>query len=104
LLGHSLELGLKAFLLSISKKYTLSFLRQDKNMSHDLEKGIVLVEKEDFSIFNNDEKEIIISLNKHYKQSELEYQKMDFEGLPWLNVENVCIDFLERIADKISSN
>ena len=103
LLGHSLELGLKAFLLTIPKKYNLGFLSKDKNMSHDLEKGMVFVEKEGF-LFNNDEREMIVSLNKHYKDSELEYQKMDFNGLPWSNIENVCINFLERIADKIKPN
>jgi len=103
LLGHSLELGLNAFLLTIPKKYNLGFLRKGINMSHDLEKGMVLVEKEGF-LFNNDEKEIILSLNKHYKDGELEYQKMEFESLPWSNIENVCINFLEKIENKIKSN
>jgi hypothetical protein len=73
LLGHSIELALKAFLLS--KGVPLSELRS-KKLGHDLEKALVRAEElglQNAVTVSDQERADIILLNKTYQSKEHEY-------------------------------
>lgn len=73
LLGHGIELALKAFLLA---KNVPPKELQSKKMAHDLEKALVSAEKLGLSelvALSPDERESIVLLNKTYEPKEHEY-------------------------------
>jgi hypothetical protein len=74
LLGHGIELALKAFLLS--KGVPLEELRSMKLMGHELEKALVRAEGMGFSdlvTFSGEERAAVELLNKTYQPKEHEY-------------------------------
>lgn len=80
LLGHSLELGFKAVLLS--KGLCLEYLR--KKVGHNLDASLKLLEQNNFNIFANKEKRQIRLLNRHYFIKDFEYPKDGFMETPLL--------------------
>lgn len=74
LLGHSIELSLKAFLLA--KGVPLSELRSMKLMGHDLEKALIRADNLGFSQIvelSDEERGSILLLNQTYQPKEHEY-------------------------------
>lgn len=80
LLGHSLELGFKAVLLS--KGLCLEYLR--KKVGHNLYDSLKLLEQNNFNIFADKEKRQIRSLNRNYFIKNFEYPKDGFMEMPLL--------------------
>lgn len=96
LLGHSLEIGFKAFL--VKKGMELELLRRTKIAAHDLNKCFELALKKGLGIFSYDERKRIFLLNEYYKDSVFEYEKMRFSKLPWLmDIENINIKLLNEV-------
>lgn len=83
LIGHAIELSLKAFLLA--KGVSLQELRSMKLIGHDLERALVRAEALGFleiSPLSDEERNLIILLNKTYHSKEHEYITTGYVVLP----------------------
>jgi hypothetical protein len=80
LLGHSLEVGIKSFILS--KGANQKCLR---DIGHDLIKAVEWSKPcgiESYFTFSNEQVEMIMLLNKYYKTKEFEYRKTGNKTFP----------------------
>lgn len=83
LLGHGIELALKAFLLA--KDVSIAELRSMKLMGHDLEKALIRAEGLGLSALvplSSEERSFIVLLNKTYQPKEHEYIETGYAVWP----------------------
>ena len=97
LLGHSLELSLKAVLLKggLSSDYLKS------KVGHNLETCLKLSEQEGFNIFDDEEKKSIKLLNHHYFRKDFEYPKNGYINTPYLSKVEKIVEKSLKEANKI---
>ncbi|MBI4982458.1 MAG: hypothetical protein HZC15_04920 [Candidatus Omnitrophica bacterium] len=80
LIGHSLELNFKAFLLH--KGYSENTLK--RSFSHNLSRLSEEVKRNGLVILDAEDEKAINELNDYYSNKEIEYEKTDFElDAPW---------------------
>jgi len=96
LLGHSIELSLKAFL------FPAGFKSSDrKNLNHDLERALSLAEKHDLGAYvelTSDDRDVIHKTNRLYASKEFEY----FERLDTVyNPPDFELDALASLARRL---
>lgn len=101
LLGHSIELALKAFLLARNVPH--EELRSMKLMGHDLEKALARAEGvglQEFVEFSLEERASIELLNKTYQPKEHEYIVTGYTAWPQTAV---LLAILEKLLPSIKS-
>ena len=97
LLGHSLELSFKSYL--VGKGIKLNDLK--KRLGHDLVKCLKDAEKQGLNIFDQKEVKTIELLNDNYIRPEFKYEQIVFSRLPMLrDIEKIA----EKIITKLKNN
>ena len=98
LLGHSLELAFKAFLL----KMGLDIELLKKEVGHNLNKCLRISEERGLNIFNDEEKAVIKVLNHYYENKDFEYIKIGAKSLPMpKDVDKISKKLLEEVRKKL---
>lgn len=99
LLGHSLELIFKSFLLKYGIE--LEYLK-GKKVGHDIIKCLNLANEKGFNVINKRERKTIEQLNFYYKDKQFEYSKNGIINLPPLRaIENIVSKLLNKVKQKI---
>lgn len=98
LVGHTMELLLKSFLLSSG--ISLSNLK-DK-IQHDLMKCLEMANKNGLKLMDSKETAVIKELNAYYKDKEFEYSKNGAKTIPHLkDIEEVVDKILVLVEQKV---
>jgi hypothetical protein len=97
LLGHSLELILKAFILKAGGE--VKFVKE--KIGHDLKKALLKCKQQGLDVLGEEEETIIKILSQHYCSKDFEYTNPGFKQLPALDdIEKIVYKLLHVVRPK----